>query len=59
MNNQRRYRLANDGNLQFSSTVDSIPELGPREVLVRMGAASLNYRDLLVTQDVGNNRWWD
>lgn len=33
-----------------------VPKPGPTEVLVRIGAASLNYRDLLVMQDAPSNR---
>lgn len=36
-------------SLEFETTVP-MPQLGPSDVLVKLEAASLNYRDVLLTQ---------
>lgn len=47
--NQRAWRLVPaDGALRLERHEEPAPPPGPREVLVRIEAASLNYRDLLV-----------
>lgn len=46
---RRAYRLNPiDGGHRLQRVEDEAPRLGPREVLVKIEAASLNYRDLLV-----------
>lgn len=46
---RRAYRLNPiDGGHRLQRVEDEPPRLGPREVLVKIEAASLNYRDLLV-----------
>jgi NADPH:quinone reductase-like Zn-dependent oxidoreductase len=48
----RHYRLHNaNGALQLTLGERTVPQPGPGQVLLRMGAASLNYRDLLTQQD--------
>lgn len=47
--NRRAYRLSPaDGGHRLQRVEDGAPTPGPREVLVKIKAASLNYRDLLV-----------
>lgn len=46
---RRAYRLArSDGGNRLEQIRETAPKPGPKEVLVRIEAASLNYRDLLV-----------
>lgn len=46
---RRAYRLASaEGGHRLQKFEEQVPKLGPRDVLVRIEAASLNYRDLLV-----------
>ncbi|MDR3516542.1 MAG: NAD(P)-dependent alcohol dehydrogenase [Azospirillaceae bacterium] len=46
---RRAYRLvAGDDGHHLQAVEEAIPPLGPQDVLVRIAAASLNYRDLLV-----------
>lgn len=47
-NSMRAYQLDGQGEKQLSCVKRTDPDPGPGEVLVRMRAASLNYRDLLV-----------
>lgn len=48
----RGYRIVRSGpEASLQCVRASAPIIGPRQVLVRMAAASLNYRDLLVLQD--------
>ncbi|EGW22636.1 NADPH:quinone reductase [Methylobacter tundripaludum SV96] len=54
--NSRSYRFARSGgasNLVRCNNTMLSP--GPREVLIRVSAASLNYRDLLTLQDINSN----
>jgi NADPH:quinone reductase-like Zn-dependent oxidoreductase len=45
----RAYRLVStDGGLRLQKHEEGAPDLGPRDVLVRIEATSLNYRDLLI-----------
>lgn len=45
----RQYSIATAGPTpRLEARIGSLPELGEREVLVRLEAASLNYRDLLI-----------
>ena len=51
------YRLAKqDGRLQPRRADRLVGKPGPQQVLVRIGAASLNYRDLLTLQDANSNK---
>ncbi len=53
----RNYRLARSGgSLTLVRGESTVPKPGPRQVLVRVGAVSLNYRDLLTIGDVNSNR---
>jgi len=53
----RNYRLARSGgSLALIRGESAVPKPGPRQVLVRVGAVSLNYRDLLTIGDVNSNR---
>ena len=53
----RNYRLARScGSLTLIRGESTVPKPGPRQVLVRVGAVSLNYRDLLPIGDVNSNR---
>lgn len=55
--NSRNYRLAKSGtSLVLARGESAVPAPGPGQVLLRVGAASLNYRDLLVLQDTRKNR---
>lgn len=55
--NTRNYRLAKSGaSLVLARGESAAPAPGPGQVLLRVGAASLNYRDLLVLQDTQKNR---
>ena len=52
----RTYRLTRSGSsLGITRSEAAGAEPAPDQVLVRMGAASLNYRDLLVLQDPASN----
>jgi len=53
----RRYQLLASGNaLALTASHNDIPTPGARQVLVRITAASLNYRDLLTRGDVSGSR---
>ena len=55
--NSRNYHLARSGetnNLVRSN--HAVPEPDHHQVLIRIAAASLNYRDLLTQQDITSNR---
>ncbi len=55
--NSRNYSLVKSGaSFAFIRDERAVPTPGPGQVLLRVGAASLNYRDLLVLQDTQNNR---
>ena len=55
--NSRNFRLAKSGDsLALARSDSAAGEPGPRQVLVRVGATSLNYRDLLTLQDAHANR---
>jgi NADPH:quinone reductase-like Zn-dependent oxidoreductase len=55
--NSRSFRLAKFGNsLALTRRADPISKPGPRQVLIRIGATSLNYRDLLTMQDASSTR---
>jgi NADPH:quinone reductase-like Zn-dependent oxidoreductase len=48
---RRAWRLASsEGALRIEKRDEHLPAIGPRDVLVRIEAASLNYRDLLVSR---------
>ncbi len=54
--NSRSYRLARSGaSLGLALGESAAPAPDPGQVLVRLGAASLNYRDLLILQDAKSN----
>ncbi|SKA35855.1 NADPH:quinone reductase [Enhydrobacter aerosaccus] len=49
LTSRRVYRLiSHEGSPQIRTSEDATPALGPHDVLVRIEAASLNYRDLLI-----------
>jgi len=53
----RNYRLQRSGSgLAIRAGNSPAPQPGPHQVLIRVGAASLNYRDLLTLQDANANR---
>lgn len=55
--NSRSYHLARSGDTNKLIRCDNAaPKPNHHQVLIRMGAASLNYRDLLTRQDVTTNR---
>jgi NADPH:quinone reductase-like Zn-dependent oxidoreductase len=55
--NARNFHLSSSGSTLSLRRGDSaVPGPGPRQVLIRIAAASLNYRDLLTLQDAGSNR---
>ncbi len=54
--NSRSFRLAKSGDsLALARRDGPTPKPGLRQVLMRLGAASLNYRDLLTLQDPNSN----
>ncbi|MES2949603.1 MAG: NAD(P)-dependent alcohol dehydrogenase [Pseudomonadota bacterium] len=57
LNSSRSYRLQISGaGLALHAGDGPVPQPGPHQVLLRVGAASLNYRDLLNLQDAKGNR---
>lgn len=57
LSTSRHFHLASNGSaleLQRGTRKDLAPS--PQQVLIRVGAASLNYRDLLTLQDPASNR---
>ena len=55
--NSRSYHLARSGDTnKLIRNDNAVPKPDHHQVLIRMGAASLNYRDLLTRQDVTTNR---
>lgn len=53
----RHFRLVASGAvLDLMSTVGAVEQPGRGQVLIRVGAASLNYRDLIIRQDASSNR---
>ena len=49
-NNLRHWQLTADGLQHLSLGESPIPQPGPRQILVRVEAASLNYRDLMLAE---------
>ena len=53
----REYRLGvSEATSNLVRSTSSAPAPGPRQVLIQVGAASLNYRDLLTAMDIGSSR---
>ncbi|WP_431109963.1 zinc-dependent alcohol dehydrogenase family protein [Variovorax paradoxus] len=47
----RRWQLASFGTVHLEQVERPLPTPGPGQILVQVGAVSLNYRDLLMVQD--------
>lgn len=53
----RNYALTNDASsLTLKQTTKPVPELSPTQILIKVRAASLNYRDLLTMGDADGTR---
>lgn len=56
MINYRKFHLISKSSQIELATSPQPESLGPRQILIEVAAASLNYRDLLVLQDTSENR---
>ncbi|WP_421838258.1 zinc-dependent alcohol dehydrogenase family protein [Novosphingobium sp.] len=53
----RHYALSQDGSsLSLAQATKTVPDLAPNSILIKIRAASLNYRDLLTMGDAGGTR---
>lgn len=56
MHNHRKFHLTSQSSQIELAASSRLQALGPQQILIEVGAASLNYRDLLVLQDTSAAR---